>query len=157
MAPSVAIRLQAAFWGERLAVVSGRIVELKPADEGFEAVVVRRGGREPVRRRYAAVVNCTGPAGDLHRLPLLRDLLDRGLVRPDPLRLGLDVDRDGRVLGSGGAPSPSLYAVGPLTRGAFWEAVAVPDLRGRTAELAAAVLADFAQPGRSAHGRMRQA
>ena len=36
------------------------------------------------------LINGTGPATDITRAadPLLRDLLDRGLARPDPLRLG---------------------------------------------------------------------
>ena len=44
------------------------------------------------------------------------------------------------MIGRSGAPTPGLFAVGPLTRGAFWEAVAVPDLRIHTALVAAAVL-----------------
>ncbi|MCR5881020.1 hypothetical protein [Phenylobacterium sp. J367] len=46
-----------------------------------------------------------------------------------------------RVIGASGAPTPGLYAVGPLTRAAVWEALAVPDLRNQTAEVAATVAA----------------
>ena len=56
-----------------------------------------------------------------------------------PLGLGLDVDSVGRVIGSNGQPTPTLYAVGPLTRGTWWEITAVPDIRVQVAQVAAAL------------------
>ena len=46
------------------------------------------------------LINATGPGTDLTRStdPLMRDLLNRGLARPDPLRLGLDASLDGAVI-----------------------------------------------------------
>jgi uncharacterized NAD(P)/FAD-binding protein YdhS len=92
--------------------------------------------------RVAGVVNCTGPNGDLTRAadPLLAGLAQDGLVRADACRLGLDVDVDGRLLSRDGAPHPSLFAVGPVTRGAFWEITSVPDIRVQ-ASLSARVVA----------------
>ena len=52
--------------------------------------------------------------------------------------------------GSGGAPTQGLYAVGPLTRAAAWEAVAVPDLRVHTATVAHTLLADLNAKGEAA-------
>jgi uncharacterized NAD(P)/FAD-binding protein YdhS len=45
------------------------------------------------------LVNCTGPAADIAATahPLLRQLLDVGPARPDPLRLGLDTGPRGAV------------------------------------------------------------
>ena len=95
-----------------------------------------------------AVINCTGPTGDVLASTdaLLKDLLRRGLARPDPLRLGLDVDDDNRVRDLSGVASPTLLAVGPATRGAFWEITAVPDIRGQAAAVAAATLAGLGRP-----------
>src|SRR5262249_7717414 len=47
-----------------------------------------------------AVVNCTGPMGDVSRStdPLLRALVGRGLLSPDPLRLGVSCTAEGEVL-----------------------------------------------------------
>ena len=46
--------------------------------------------------RVRRIVNGTGPQGDLTatREPLLCALRDRGLLRADPLRIGIDVDQD---------------------------------------------------------------
>jgi uncharacterized NAD(P)/FAD-binding protein YdhS len=84
------------------------------------------------------VVNCAGPGADYDRIkhPLVRVLLDDGTVRPDPLRLGLDVTGTCALLNRSGAISRRLFAVGPVTKGAFWEMTAVPDIR-RQCELLA--------------------
>jgi uncharacterized NAD(P)/FAD-binding protein YdhS len=40
------------------------------------------------------------------------------------------------VIDRSGKPSAKLFAIGPLTRGKFWEIVAIPDIRVQCAELA---------------------
>ena len=85
--------------------------------------------------------------------PLLRQLLADGLARPDALKLGLDVGRDGAVRSIDGTAAEDLFAVGPITRGAFWEIVAVPDLRVACEQMAARLLPDAASAYRIASGR----
>ncbi|MGQ4828280.1 hypothetical protein, partial [Enterococcus faecalis] len=58
-----------------------------------------------------------------------RALLERGTIRPDAHRLGLDVDPMWRVCGTLGVPAARIFAVGPLTKGIAWEMIAVPDIR----------------------------
>jgi uncharacterized NAD(P)/FAD-binding protein YdhS len=134
IAPRVAARIEAMRSSGRLEVAAGRIARV----DGREVTIGRRGGGE-LRRSFDAVVNCTGPEGDIGRVrdPLIRGLLASGRARPDALGLGLDVDAESRVGGSG--PSPALYALGPLTKGVFWEIVAVPDIRGQAAGVARAI------------------
>ena len=67
---------------------------------------------------------------------MIRDLLATGVVRPDPLRLGLDVTGNCALLNRQGAISRRLFAVGPVTKGTFWEMTAVPDIRRQTEKLA---------------------
>jgi uncharacterized NAD(P)/FAD-binding protein YdhS len=88
--------------------------------------------------RAARIVNCTGPQGDLLRStePLLRDLLATGTIRPDGLRIGLEVDAQSRVVAADGRAAEQLYAIGPMTRGGLWEVVAVPDIRQQNWTLA---------------------
>ena len=62
-------------------------------------------------------------------------LLSQGIARPPaPLGLGLETTRSLQLLRRSGRPNPSLFALGPLTRGTFWETSAVPEIReqGRT-------------------------
>jgi uncharacterized NAD(P)/FAD-binding protein YdhS len=144
MAPRVAQRLCALAEDGRLQVVAARVERLEPSGQGLRARFRRRGQGPSQTRGFAAAVNCTGFSGDLTETPLFRDLASRGLLRPDPLRLGIDVDDRFRVLGSAGTVTAGLFAVGPLTRGARWESVAVPDLRGQTEEVATTVLEHLA-------------
>jgi uncharacterized NAD(P)/FAD-binding protein YdhS len=136
MAPRVAARVADLTADDRLEVVAARIVAMAAFEDGLAVTLRRRGQAEPESRLVAAAVDCTGLSGDLRRLPLFERLEARGLAGADGLGLGLDVDGDLRVLGAGGKPTRGLYAVGPLTRAARWETVAVPDLRNQTAEVA---------------------
>ena len=145
MAPAVAEKIGALAASGGLTVEGGRLASLRAVRGGVEAVLRLRGARKPVVRRYAAVINCAAFQGDPDQAAdgLIAYLRDQGLLRPDTLRLGLDTDEGFRVRGAEGAPTEGLYAVGPLTRGAVWEAVAVPDLRAHTATVAHTVLADL--------------
>lgn len=71
---------------------------------------------------------------------LLRQLLDRGLAAPDPLRLGLAGTEDGRLTGPGGGIQPGLSAIGPLLRGTLWECTAMPEIRVAARALAERLL-----------------
>ena len=67
---------------------------------------------------------------------MLRSLLRDGLIRPDPIGIGLDVTVDCAVIGRAVTASERIFAVGPLTRGRFWESTAIPDIRMQCAALA---------------------
>jgi len=92
-----------------------------------------------------AVVNCLGPCADVTQRhdPLLQELFASGYARPDPHRLGLDVDAAYRVLDRTGRPIPTIRAVGPLTRGAFWEVIGVPELSDHCRRLAETLVSEI--------------
>ena len=142
VSPGVAARIDAALKRGQLTIAAGRIAGYAPGLAGIavEYQTPRRGDRRI--EGFGRVINCSGPACDFARVrnPLIARLLARGGARPDDLRLGLDVTLQGALRGSDGAISQRLYAVGPLTKGAFWEMTAVPDIR-RQCELLAAHLA----------------
>jgi len=107
--------------------------------DGLVEVSIRpRFGAVVEKLRVAWVFNCTGPESDFRRVqdPLVRGLLDQGLVRPDPLRLGLETDDLGAVLDQDGKPSAILFSLGPALRPLLWEITAVPDLRVQALALA---------------------
>lgn len=136
MAPEVAARLEAMTADGSFRAVAGRFLSTRATATGAEVTVRRRdGGLE--RLEVGRIVNCTGPgelAGSDH--PLVSTLLGSGLARADPLGMGVDTDHLGRVIGHGGALTSNLFAVGPLTRGSFWEITAVPDIRHQVWSLA---------------------
>lgn len=138
IAPEIADRLDSMRSDGRLRFMAGKILwASKEAD--YATVVWRpRGEVGESRIAVARIVNCTGPRGNIARSGelLLEQLFKAGRIRPDPCRIGIDIDSRCRVIGLGGRPSETLYAIGPMTRGALWEIVAVPDLRIQTDRLA---------------------
>ena len=71
---------------------------------------------------------------------MLRALIGNGIARADALGLGLDVGHDCAVIDAAGRASDRIFALGPLTRGAFFEIEAVPDIRVQAASLAQMLL-----------------
>ena len=136
MAPEVAARLEALQALGRFRAVAGRIVAADRTGDKVELVLQRRDGLAE-RVTASRLINCTGP-GDIlgSDEALVRCLLQSGMARPDPLGMGLDTDADGRVIDRDGRAAPDLFAVGPLTRGSFWEITAVPDIRRQVWSLA---------------------
>jgi uncharacterized NAD(P)/FAD-binding protein YdhS len=136
IAPEIAAQVQAMQACGRLEIRAGTIVSYQGRAEGIGVRFRPRGMDVETRIVGDWLVNCAGPTLDFRRVdePLVRDLLSRGLARPDPLGLGLETTNGLQLLGRNGRPNPSLFALGPLTRGTFWETSAVPEIReqGRT-------------------------
>ena len=123
---------------------SGRITAYREDDAGIEVAYRDRNSGQLTKLLVDRVINCTGPESDYRRVanPLLKDLMNKGLVRPDELSLGLDVADDGALLDAQGKPSNFLYALGPLRKAKLWETIAVPELRLQVWDLARLLLAD---------------
>jgi len=150
LAPEVAKRIDDFQESGRLTVLSGRIQGLALRPDGVEVTWTPRGEGAPRVRRVAQVVNCTGPRGELDGSEgsLIGRLMASGLVRPDACRLGVDVDARSRLVGASGHAAESLFAVGPLTRGQFYEITSVPDIRLQAADCADSILNMLAVKGR---------
>ena len=90
---------------------------------------------------FDLVVNCSGPAPAATPgwNPLVDGLAARGMLRPGPHGLGLDVDREGRLLDEAGVAARALHVVGAARRGVEWEVAAVPDLRRQAKSVAGAL------------------
>lgn len=125
----------------RVRTAAGRIVEVRRSGDTLLVDWRARGDMATQRLRAGAIINCTGPQTDIRRSrePLLRQLLATGMIRPDPLALGIDVDPACRVIDRAGKAHAGLYCIGPMTRSTFWEIVAVPDIRRQCADLAKAL------------------
>ena len=140
IATEVAQRMKELIAAGGLAIVAGRVRAMRETAEGVEVEIVRRGRDRAEVRRFDTVVNCTGPLGAMARTvnPILEQMLADGLVTVDELGIGLDVDDANRA-------GTSVWAMGPMTKGKYWEIIAVPDIRGQ----AAAVAEEIAEGHRS--------
>ena len=133
IAPEVAARIKQLVQEGRLHIVAGRVKSMLEEDGGLSVAIQRRGMDNTKSVKFGLAVNCTGPLGAISESddPLLNSLFDGGHARPDSLDLGLEVDSRSRIAGSKRA-----WALGPLTKGRFWEITAVPDIRGQVAQVA---------------------
>jgi uncharacterized NAD(P)/FAD-binding protein YdhS len=134
IAPQVAGRLDALRREGRLEIVAGKLEAGEAHGAGARVRYRPRGQDEGTTIDVRRIVNATGPQGNVLRSeqPLLRRLLERGLIRPDPLQIGIDVTTQSEVIDAQGQVLDRLLALGPMTRGTFWEIVAVPDIRRQT-------------------------
>jgi uncharacterized NAD(P)/FAD-binding protein YdhS len=150
MAPRIAAALASLMDQGRLRVEAGRVVGYRLIPEArAEGVEVAYAGKDGRRTFQAAqVINCTGPQRDLGRsgIPLLADLLGRGLALPDALGLGLET-RDGALLDRQGAASSRFFALGALTCPSWWEITAVPEINVQVDRLVARLADEEAGQG----------
>jgi len=139
MAPEVYERVTEAVRSGRIRLVAGRVVDIEP---GFTVTIQQRGTQALETLEVARIYDCMGIARDISKTSngLVRSLVERGLARPDPLRLGLDVTARCELIAADGTVSSKLLAVGPLTRGTFFEIDAIPDIRVQCAKLSKQLL-----------------
>jgi uncharacterized NAD(P)/FAD-binding protein YdhS len=96
-----------------------------------------RKSRSEKRLHANRVINCTGSESDCRRIDesFITSLFAQGFARPNPLFLGLDVDRNGALIDYKEIPSDQLYAIGPTRKGCLWETTTVPEIRVQAAAL----------------------
>jgi uncharacterized NAD(P)/FAD-binding protein YdhS len=131
IAPEVATTVARLVGEERLRIMAGRVVAATGTPDSIELELRRRGADAPQRMSFAYAFNCTGPLHSIERTrdPLLRSILDTHQAKPDQLGIGLKVDEKSRA-------GERLWALGPLTKGRYWEIIAVPDIREQAATVA---------------------
>ena len=115
----------------QLEIAAGRVRSIRETEDGMDVEIARRrGGVET--RRFDKVFNCTGPLGAMARTrnPVVKQMLDDGLIAIDLLGIALAVDERDRA-------GVGVWAMGPMTKGRYWEIIAVPDIRGQAASVAA--------------------
>ena len=138
MAPEVEARINEAIGSGQLSVTSGKLSVVEP---GSAEVLVRyrkRGASTFETLSVDWIVDCRqmGSAPLKAINPALRSLIDQGFARADILRTGIDVTPESAIISRAGVASRRLFAVGPLTRSAFWEIIAIPDIANQCMALA---------------------
>lgn len=154
-APELGQRLQAEVEQGGLKLLAGNVLGYEEQASAVEVQIRRRGADAPLHLRVGTVVNCTGPAGDTRKLqdPLLAGLRADGLLVPDRLGLGFEMNEHYALRDRHGVASAWLRYVGPFLKTHDWEATAVPELRGHVAALAEVLHADLGSaPARLAAG-----
>ncbi|MCF3936112.1 FAD/NAD(P)-binding protein [Acuticoccus sp. M5D2P5] len=107
----------------RLRILAGTITAMEVANSRIDVTVRPRGSHETRRASFARVILCPGPARTIAALPLLGGMMEAGMIRPGPARLGVDIAADATALAPDGARNEGLFAVGGLSVGALYETI----------------------------------
>jgi uncharacterized NAD(P)/FAD-binding protein YdhS len=138
VAPQIDDQLHEARRAGRLVVLAGRVVALARRDGMTEVSFRRRGSAAAETVWVRRVINCTGPARDIRAgsSDLVQSLIARGIGRPGPLALGLDVGDSGALIDQDGREQHRILAIGPLLKERLWETTAARELRTQALDLA---------------------
>ncbi len=122
---------------KQLTVHKGRIKDYEETDEGVNVSIQKSKNNSEVLT-VSRVINCTGSELDFCQIqdPLIVGLLEKGLIAPDKLSLGLDANSNGALKDKEGSTSETLYTLGPPLKGQLWETTAVPEIREQAFQLA---------------------
>ena len=134
----------------RVRIIAGRVQQARAEGETIQLTIHRRRGGV-AETTTAWVVNCTGPtpANRPEANPVIGSLLLQGHVRPDALHLGLETSATGAPIRADGVETPDLLIVGTLRKPAFWECIAVPELRQHAARVAQTLIEELARKSES--------
>ncbi|MEN4901975.1 FAD-dependent oxidoreductase [Luteimonas sp. TWI662] len=134
----------------RFSLHAGRVTAVAARDDGRWQLDWRRRRRSDGERLVVdRVVNATGLEKRPTQVPgtLPAALYAQGIARPGPHGMGIDTDDVGGVRDRSGATVPGLWTLGIPRIGTLWESIAMPELRGQAARVAAAALAHVREVG----------
>lgn len=145
VAPGAYAMFNDALTEQQLVSMAARIVSVKRVEDQLEVQVRLRATQQQQTLHVARVINCTGPTSNLLRVKdgLIQQLCAEQLLKPDRLGLGLAVADNLAVLTPADTAVPWLSYVGPMLKGQYWEATAVPELRQYAAQLARRLVSEL--------------
>jgi uncharacterized NAD(P)/FAD-binding protein YdhS len=139
MPPKAAEKLGRMRLSGQLEIVKGRLRDIKQ-NGGFNIRYFSDG----VDKQASAgvLINCIGSESNYEKIdvPLIQNLLKRGLIQPDSLRLGLNATPDGHIIGLNDRPSDVMFTLGTALKGILWESTAIPEIRTQARQLASKLL-----------------
>ena len=122
----------------QLKTLRGRIKQIEINHEnGFD---VTFGKNEKVSVDW--IINCTGSQSNYEKLnaPLVQNLLAKGEIKPDALKMGLDATADFALINRENQVSATFYTFATAHKGVLWECTAMPDIRAQAEKLAKILL-----------------
>ena len=124
-------------------VHKAKLIDIKEDAAGINVSYLSKQNNKVETLTTSLVINCTGPHIDITKSedPLLQALVAKGMIQPDPLRIGMNVTEQWNLIDKAGVADPTLFTIGGNLRGLLWETTAVPELKVQSAVWAKAILA----------------
>ena len=142
MPPACHARLREMIAERRLSIKKAKISNIQFDGSSFDIKYTRTG--LPHHLRADAVINCIGSESNFAKIefPLVRSLLERGEIVTDPLALGLNATREGKIINQRNEVSNVIYTLGTTMKGILWESTAMPEIRLQARRLALDLLSE---------------
>jgi uncharacterized NAD(P)/FAD-binding protein YdhS len=143
VAPEIHRLLSDAIATERLEIIRGNLICCTETRDSLDVEIETNVEKRVLN--IGAVFNCTGPA---EKCPdpgtgLLGNLIERGMVVPDEIDMGIRTGPDFSVIDRTGSRSKSVFALGSLLKGSLWETTAVPELRSQAFRVAETIATEL--------------
>jgi len=141
VAPQIANVLDRRIAEGTLVYRAASIARAEQADGAIRVSLRPRRERDLIVGSFDTIIVTTGPAhGDILRTNTAIAALERlGLVRLDPIGLGLETDRLGHAIGASGRSADSIFISGPLARGSVGELMGIPEVTAHAERIAAEI------------------
>jgi uncharacterized NAD(P)/FAD-binding protein YdhS len=141
VAPQVAAVLDRRVAEGGLAYRAASIADAEQVDGRIRVTQRPRRERGLIVEAFDSVIVTTGPAhADILRTNTAIAALARmGLVRIDPIGLGLESDPQGHAFGTSGRLTNNIFVSGPLARGSVGELMGIPEVTAHAERIAAEI------------------
>jgi uncharacterized NAD(P)/FAD-binding protein YdhS len=142
VAPQLAEILERKISSGELRMHAASIEHIENDEQGVLHVRLRkRGGRrEEISTAHVAMATGITPGYLLGHDTLVKNLCGKGLIRPDPIRVGVDIELNGKAVDRLGKVQERLFVVGTLTQGRFGDQVGAPDIASHALRVAAEIV-----------------
>ncbi|MBG9375991.1 FAD/NAD(P)-binding protein [Panacibacter sp. DH6] len=124
---------------QKMITLTGRLTNVQASNEKLQVTFFNNTSKTEEHLIVDRIINCTGPEANICRSAneLLRNLSAKGIIKPDPLQLGIAADpQTGAVINLHGETNPGIFTIGGNLKGVLWESTAIPDLRVQARRLA---------------------
>lgn len=117
----------------KLEIIAGTIKGLSVSNGSVLINYIPRDTKTEKLLTVDHIINCTGPSGDYTKTnnTLIKNLLLKGLMKQDELKLGIDTGPNGEIIKSDGTILQNAVAIGPLRKATEWETTAIHEIRAQ--------------------------
>ncbi len=143
MAPEAALVIDELRGTGQLQILKGRLKKITwESGIGFDVRYSTVGLDQYVHADV--IINCIGSESRFDQLdsPLVKNMLNSGMIACDELRFGLDATPDGQLKTADGKASDMLYTLGTALKGVLWESTAIPEIRVQARDLAQKLISE---------------
>lgn len=126
----------------QLKLVAGNIQSVECKGDTMVVHYVPKGDKIDSTLAVHHIINCTGPLNDYHQTSntLIKNLLNKGWMKQDALKLGIETGARGEIIKSNGVVLNHAFAIGPLRKAAEWESTAIREIRTQAENVALAIV-----------------